>query len=82
MPKEDKKETTESAVVKPQSPDSAKPQLLRVSTIVRNNKIDSVTAKAVMTANKLKPVSRIEPGKFLKMVETFRSRKIKTTGRR
>ena len=61
---------------------SPKPQLLRVSTIVRNNKIDSVMARAVMTANKLKPISRIEPGKFLKMVEQFRNRKIKTTGRR
>ena len=61
---------------------SPKPQLLRVSTIIKNHKIDSVTAKAVMTANRLKPVSRIEPGKFLKMMETFRSRKIKTTGRR
>ena len=59
-----------------------KPQLLRVSTIVRNNKIDSVMAMAVMTANRLKPTSRIEPAKFLKMVEQFRTRKIKTTGRR
>ena len=61
---------------------SSKPQLLRVSTIVRNNKIDSVMARAVMMANRLKPTSRVEPGKFLKMVEQFRNRKIKTTGRR
>jgi len=60
----------------------SKPQLLRASTIIRNNKIDAVTAQAVMTANRLKSSSRIEPGKFLKLVETFRNRKIKQTGRR
>ena len=59
-----------------------KPQLLRVSTIVKNQGIDSVTAKAVMTANRLKPTNRIEPAKFLKLVEQFRNRKIKQVGRR
>jgi hypothetical protein len=39
-----------------------------------------VTASAVMTANKLNPGSRIEPAKFLKMVEQFRNRKIKNPG--
>ena len=58
-----------------------KPQLLRVSTIVKKHEIDSRTAAAVMTANRLKPANRIEPGKFLKMVEQFRSRTIKQTGR-
>ena len=59
---------------------ASKPQLLRVSTIVKNNRIDSVTAAAVMTANRLRPGNRIEPAKFLKMVESFRKRKIKRTG--
>ena len=59
-----------------------KPQLLRVSTIVKQQGIDSVTAKAVMTANRLKPTNRIEPAKFLKLVEQFRNRKIKQVGRR
>ena len=58
----------------------SKPQLLRVSTVVKNNRIDSVTAAAVMTANRLKPGNRIEPAKFLKMVESFRKRKIKRSG--
>jgi len=61
---------------------SPKPQLLRISTIVKNNKIDAVTASAVMTANKFNPGSRMEPAKFLKLVEQFRNRKIKTTGGR
>ncbi len=60
----------------------SKPQILRVSTIVKNNKIDSVTARAVMTANLLKPTSRVESAKFLKMVEQFRIRTIKKPGRR
>ena len=59
-----------------------KPQLLRVSTIVKKNKIDSVTAAAVMTANRLKLTSRVEPAKFLKMVEQFTIRTIKKSGRR
>jgi hypothetical protein len=59
---------------------SPKPQLLRLSTIIHNYKIDGVTASAVMTANKLNPGSRIEPAKFLKMVEQFRNRKIKNPG--
>jgi|GEM_PF-1664856 len=61
---------------------SPKPQLLRVSTIIQNHKIDAVTAAAVMTANKLNPGSRMETAKFLKLVEQFRNRKIKTTGGR
>ena len=79
MAENSKKETGAAETLVSAGP---KPQLLRVSTIVRNNKIDSVMARAVMTANRLKPTSRIEPGKFLKMVEQFRTRKIKTTGRR
>jgi hypothetical protein len=61
---------------------SPKPQLLRVSTIIGNHKIDAVTASAVMTANKLNLGSRMEPAKFLKMVEQFRNRKIKNPGGR
>ena len=61
---------------------SPKPQLLRVSTIIQNHKIDAVTASAVMTANKLDPSSRMESAKFLKMVEQFRNRKIKNAGGR
>ena len=61
---------------------NSKPQLLRVSTIIKKNKIDSVMAAAVMTANRLKPISRVEPAKFLKMVEQFRIRTIKKSGRR
>ncbi len=59
---------------------ASKLQLLRVATVVKNQKIDSVTAAAVMTANRLKPGNRIEPAKFLKMVESFRKRKIKKSG--
>ncbi len=80
MPKEDKKDAPGAAAARPQS--VSKPQLLRVSTIIGKNGIDSATAAAVMTANRLKPSSRVEPGKFLKLVEQFRTRKIKTTGRR
>ncbi len=61
---------------------SPKPQLLRVYTIIKNNGISGLIASAVMTANRLKLSSRIEPAKFLKMVEQFRNRKIKTIGRR
>ena len=60
----------------------SKPQILRVSTIIKKNESDSVTAAAVMTANRLKPTSRIEPAKFLKMVEQFTIRTIKKSGRR
>ena len=59
---------------------ASKPQLLRVATVVKNNGIDSVMAAAVMTANRLRPGNRIEPAKFLKMVESFRQRKIKRSG--
>ena len=77
MPKEDKKESTLSTIEKQKSNSASNPQLLRVSTIIKNNKIDSVTSAAVMTAYRLKPGSRIEPAKFLKMVESFGKRKIK-----
>jgi len=79
MAESSKKDT--GAAVTPASA-SPKPQLLRVSTIVSNHKIDAVTAAAVMTANKLNPASRMETAKFLKMVEQFRNRKIKNTGGR
>ncbi len=80
MPKDDKKEVTGSAGSNSSSIAVSKPQLLRVSTVVKNYKIDSVTAAAVMTANRLRPGNRIEPAKFLKMVESFRQRKIKRSG--
>ena len=70
------------AVEKQKSASLSNPQLLRVTTIIKNYKIDAVTAKAVMTANRLKLTSRIEPAKLLQMVEKFRNRKIKNTGRR
>ena len=76
MPKEVKKETSE-LVVENKNSTTSKTQVLRVSTIVKNSKIDSVTSAAVMTAYRLKPGSRIEPAKFLKMVESFGKRKIK-----
>ena len=57
-----------------------RPQLLRVSTIINKYRIDSVTANAVMSANRLKLSSRLETAKFLKMVESFRKRKIKISG--
>jgi len=79
MAESSKKET--GATVTPASA-SPKPQLLRVSTIISNHKIDSVTAQAVMTANKLNPSIRMETAKFLKMVEQFKNRKIKSTGGR
>ena len=86
MPKEEKKDAPGAAASESQSasgPQPAfRPQLLRVSTIVSKHGIDSVTAAAVMTANRLKPTSRVEPGKFLKMVEQFKLRKIKQIGRR
>jgi hypothetical protein len=77
MAESSKKETSATVSTASASP---KPQLLRISTIIKNNKIDAVTAQAVMTANKLNPGSRIEPAKFLKMVEQFRNRKIKNPG--
>ena len=80
MPKEDKKETTGTAVVNSTSGAVSKPQLLRVSTIVKNNGVDSMTAAAVMTANRLRSGNRIEPVKFLKMVDNFRQRKIRKIG--
>ena len=76
MPKEVKKDTSE-LVVENKNSITSKTQVLRVSTIVKNSKIDSVTSAAVMTAYRLKPGSRIEPAKFLKMVESFGKRKIK-----
>ena len=76
MPKEVKKDTSE-LVVENKNSTTSKTQVLRVSTIVKNSKIDSVTSAAVMTAYRLKPGSRIEPAKFLKMVESFGKRKIK-----
>ena len=82
MPKENKKDSPGAAVFNPTAGSAPKPQLLRVSTIVKKNGIDSLTAAAVMTANRLKPTSRIEPTKFLKMVEQFKNRKIKKAGRR
>ncbi len=87
MAEDKKKESTDSvaksgASRKLTASTAPKPQTLRVSTIIRNNDIDSLTAAAVMTANRLKPTSRIEPDKFLKMVEQFKNRKIKTSGRR
>ena len=75
-----KAETAGAAAVKQNSPAVVKPQLLRVATVVKNHKIDSVTAAAVMTAHRLKSGNRIEPAKFLKMVESFRQRKIKRSG--
>ena len=78
MPKEEKKDTTENK----QNSGVSKPQLLRVSTIIKNHNIDSVTANAAMTANQLKPTSRIEPPKFLKMLENFKQRKINRSGGR
>ena len=80
MPKDDKKEVTGSAGSNSSSSAVSKPQLLRVATVVKNHKIDSVTAAAVMTANRLRPGNRIEPAKFLKMVESFRHRKINRSG--
>ena len=85
MAEDNKKESTEKSTSVPKRITTGvtlKPQLLRVSTIVKKNSIDSLTATAVMTANLLKPNSRIEPAKFLQMVEQFRIRKIKKTGRR
>ena len=85
MAEDNKKESTEKSTSVPKRITTGvtlKPQLLRVSTIVKKNSIDSLTATAVMTANLLKPNSRVEPAKFLKMVDQFRTRKIKKTGRR
>jgi len=75
-----KEETAGAAAVKQKSTNASNPQLLRVATVVKNYKIDSVTAAAVMTANRLKSGNRIEPAKFLRMVESFRKRKIKRSG--
>ena len=75
-----KEETTGAAAVKQKSTNASNPQLLRVATIVKNNGIDSVTAAAVMTAHRLKSGNRIEPAKFLKMVESFLHRKINRSG--
>ena len=61
---------------------NSQPQLLRVSTIINIHKIDSVTANAVITANRLKLTSRIETAKFLKMVDNFRQRRINRSGGR
>ena len=76
MPKEDKKEPSETK----QNLGTSKPQLLRVATIIKNNNVDPVTAKAVMTANRLLPTNRLEPAKFLKMVDNFKLRKINRSG--
>ena len=86
MPKEDKKNEPGAGAAESQAASGpqpvSKPQLLRVSTIVGKHGIDSAAAAAVMTANRLKPTSRIEPGKFLKLMEQFKLRKIKKIGRR
>jgi len=79
MVESSKKETVATATPASASP---KPQLLRVSTIISNHKIEAVTAAAVMTANRIDPSSRMETAKFLKLVEQFRNRKIKNTGGR
>ena len=78
MPKEDKKETIETKQIL----GTSKPQLLRVATIIKNNGIEPVIAQAVMTANRLQPTSRLEPAKFLKMVDNFKLRKINRSGGR
>ena len=82
MPKEDKKDASDLVAEKQKSITASKSQMLRVSTIIKNNKIDSVTASAVMTAYRLKSGSRIEPAKFMKYVENFRKRKIRKSGAR
>jgi len=57
-------------------------QRLRVATIISLNHIDDMTAGSVMTAYNLKASDRLEPLKFLRMVEDFKKRKISKTGRK
>ena len=85
MAEDNKKKSTEKSTSVPKkitTGSASKPQLLRVSTIIKKNGIDSLMAAAVLTANRLKPNSRIEPAKLLKMVEQFTIRTIKKSGRR
>jgi|GEM_PF-1342434 len=57
-------------------------QKLRVATIIELNHIDDITAGSVMAAHSLKSSDRIEPLKFMQMVEEFKKRKISKTGRK
>ncbi len=57
-------------------------QKLRVATIIEINHIDDLTAGSVMAAHSLKASDRIEPFKFMQMVEEFKKRKIQKTGRK
>ena len=58
--------------------DDASPQLeradvkLRISTIIKQSNIRQLEASAVMAHHNLKPTDRIEPDRFMQMVEAWR----------
>lgn len=51
---------------------------LRLSTIIQQNGIGEMEAAAVMRAHNLKPSDRIEPERFLGMVEEWHRAKVRS----
>jgi len=46
--------------------------LLRISTIIQQNDVSELEAAAVMKAHGLKPSDRMEPDKFLRLIDEWR----------
>ena len=46
---------------------------LRIASIIEHHKVRSLEAYAVMAAHNLKPSDRMEPGRFLRLAEEWRS---------
>ena len=49
---------------------------MRISTVIRQLKISPHLAMAVMVNHNLKTTDRIEPDKFMQMVETWRKQPV------
>jgi len=46
---------------------------LRIATIIEQQKVRPLEAAAVMAAHGFKPSDRMEPGRFLRLVEEWRA---------